>query len=130
METIDTNVLARVFVDDPTSPKQCEMARQYVAKKKAFYVPQVVQAELIWVLKRFHKIDKNDIVVILEMLANNAAYTLENSEEFKEALVLYKQSIADFPDCLVLVNSKQQDIKTVITFDKRFAKLPGVKMLQ
>ena len=59
MVGLDTNILARFYVDDPEDPEDPEaamqrpLARRLLADTPALFVPLTVVLELEWVLRAF-----------------------------------------------------------------------------
>jgi predicted nucleic-acid-binding protein len=54
---IDTNILARFYVDDPNDPeavKQRPIARRILTESEQIFVPLTVILELEWVLRAFY----------------------------------------------------------------------------
>lgn len=128
MIALDTNVLVRALVDDPTAPRQCAAARSLLGKEPEAFVPTLVQAELIWVLESTYGLDKTAIVEVLEHLRDNTAYRLQDEPQFVDALAAYIRGSAGFVDYLILVVAKANAAK-LLTFDKRFARADGVQLL-
>lgn len=128
MFVIDTNVLVRILLEEPGSSVQVKLARAFAKKQAKLFVPQIVQVELVWVLSGTYEVAKNEIITVLEHLANNEAFLLQNEDQFLEALHLLKTSNVDFSDCLILAESQNAGY-SVVTFDKKFSKLPKVKVL-
>ena len=69
MKAIDTNILARFFIDDPDDeqaakqrPKAIEILQQPV------YVPITVILEFEWVMRGFYKLDRADILQVYRRL--------------------------------------------------------------
>ena len=125
--SLDTNVLVRILIDDK-SAEQVKLARKIATKAKKVYIPQIVQAELIWVLKRACGLSKESIISILEELYFNAAFSLQEEENFNIALQYYKNSTVDFSDCLMLAEIVNSENLPLYTFDKKLAKLNGAKI--
>jgi predicted nucleic-acid-binding protein len=123
MKSIDTNVLMRILVDDPSNQKQCLIARQTVANLEKVYVSQVSQMELGWILKRDYSFAKNEIIALFEMLLMNSALELQNRNAFTKAIKFYRESTADFSDCIILAEAVEANAIPLITFDKKLAKL-------
>lgn len=123
MKAIDTNVLLRILVDDPSNQKQCLIARQTVANLQKVYVSQVSQMELGWILKRDYSFTKNDIIALFESLLINSAFELQNRTVFAQAIKYYHDSTADFSDCIILAEAIEANAIPLITFDKKLAKL-------
>ncbi len=128
MQAVDTNVLIRILVTDDKQAEQVKLARQFAKKTKTLFVPQIVQAELVWVLDAAYGLDKSEIVQVLHHLLTNEAFQLQNEAEFSEALQLFQNNSLDFSDSLILVESKKENCD-IVTFDKKFARLPNVKLL-
>jgi predicted nucleic-acid-binding protein len=128
MIAIDTNILVRILVEDEQQPIQVQTARQFAKKNSPLFIPQLVQVELVWVLDSAYHLEKTEIIHALQHLLENEAFTLQNMEQFEAALRLYQISNVGFSDCLIQVESQEAGCD-VITFDKKFAKLPHVKLL-
>lgn len=128
MLAVDTNVLIRILISDNEQREQIELARKFAKKAKLLFVSQVVQVELVWVLEVAYKLNKADIVRILQHLQANEAFQLQHDAEFSEALQLFQANNVDFSDCIILMESKKIN-SAVITFDKKFSRLPGVTFL-
>jgi predicted nucleic-acid-binding protein len=128
MIALDTNVLVRVLVEDTGQPEQTRIARDLVQQAKVVYVSQVVQVECTWVLAKVYKIGKTSLLAVLDHLLINPDYVLQREEEFAKALGLFRESQADFADCLILAESQQTE--TILhTFDKRLGKHNDTKLL-
>lgn len=130
MITLDTNVLIRILVDDPENKKQNEIARKVVHRYKEFYIPQVVQVELAWVLSRSYKLHKDTILIALHELIENVVFNLESQEVFEKAIHYYQHHNIDFSDSVSHESSKLSQSKKVLTFDKKFSQVPGVTLLK
>ena len=80
--TPDTNMLVRIFIDDDSNTEQVETARSLVKTAKKLYIPQLVQAELVWVLKSAYKLKKSQILPILKSLYSHSIFSLQNPTIF------------------------------------------------
>jgi len=123
--SLDTNVVVRIFVDDPECPEQNSKARQIVSQYATVYITQIVQVEMVWVLSRAYGFSRAEIERVLESLLNNRAFRLENEAIFAVALQFYSNSNIDFADALILQNSAQQNLM-LLSFDKKLQKQQGV----
>ena len=72
MISLDTNVMVRIFVDDPQCPEQNSKVRQIVGEYETVYVTQIVQVETVWVLSRAYGFSRADIGRVLESMLNNS----------------------------------------------------------
>jgi predicted nucleic-acid-binding protein len=107
---------------------RAKKARELVKSAQKVYVTQIVQVECSWVLAKVYKIGKPGLLNVLDHLLNNPAYILQRSETFETALDLFRQSQADFADCLILAESHCAE--TILhTFDKRLGKHSDTRLL-
>ena len=128
--TLDTNVLARVVVDDPEAPAQCAAARKAIASAKAVIIPQVVQIELCWLLESAFGLRHTEIVKVLGVLKSNPRIELEHKAIFDATLENFAGNAAwGFADCLIATVAVRHDSK-LLTFDKKLARLIGSTVLR
>jgi len=129
MIAVDTNLLVRILIDDPGQPEQVATARRIAVQAKHVFVPQIVIIELVWVLQSAYKFDKEAIVAVLEHLLHNSAFELQAEDRFFEALSLFKNNSCGFSDGIIAVESQAADC-TLVTFDKKLSRIPGVRLAE
>lgn len=128
MIAVDTNVLVRVLVDEPSQPDHITAARSLVSEAGDVFVPLVVLVETVWVLESAYGLPKADVENVLEHLLANGAYTLEDEPRCNDALGIFRDSNADFSDCLILAGCRSRGLQ-LHTFDRRLAKLDGAEQV-
>ncbi len=123
MIALDTNILARFYVDDPGDPeaaKQRPIARRIMADSPSLFVPITVILELEWVLRAFYGFDSSQVVRVFEHLLGLGHVNTEEAERVATALPLAAQGM-DFADALHLSGSAH--CEALYTFDdRRFAR--------
>lgn len=123
MIALDTNILARFYVDDPGDPeaaKQRPIARQIMTESPSLFVPLTVILELEWVLRAFYGFDTSRVVGVFEHLLGLAHICTEEAERIATALSLAAGDM-DFADALHLARSAH--CAALYTFDdRRFAR--------
>jgi len=121
--SVDTNLLARFYCDDPQDPqaaRQRPIARRIIVESEAIFVPLTVVLEFEWVLRGFYKIDPAGFRSAIMHLMGMPHVTVERWEAIKDALELH-QSGLDFADALHWTCSAHCD--SMLTFDdRRFAR--------
>ena len=128
--TLDTNVLARVVVDDPGAATQCAAARKALATAKIVIIAQVVQIELCWLLESAFGLRHAEIVNVLRVLQSNPRIELEHRAIFDATLDKFAGDVAwGFADCLIATVAARHDSK-LLTFDKKLARLIGSTVLR
>jgi predicted nucleic-acid-binding protein len=128
MISLDTNILIRIFIDEPGNQQQIDKIRSHLSRYNKFFVSQIVQVELVWVLQRSYGYQRDDIIKVLEHMQNNSVFELQNADIFAQALDQFKTSNADFSDLVILATSKTQNLK-LLTLDKKLSRLPNTAVL-
>jgi predicted nucleic-acid-binding protein len=120
MKALDTNVLARFFVDDP---EDAQAARQRPAAVAALsercFVSVTVLLELEWVMRGFYELPAKDISRVLRALAGIRHVTLEDRDAVLAAIDAFDKGL-DFADALHWARSTRA--AAFATFDRRLAK--------
>ncbi len=124
MVSVDTNVLVRLFVDDPTAEAQVGKVRERLAKEHHVFVCQPVQIETAWVLKRCYDFGKAELLRVFDELAQNRAFELENKDLFRSALAIFRDANIDFADAVVLAIGRKRGLPT-LTLDRKLLKQAG-----
>lgn len=134
MKALDTNVLARFFVDDPDDVQAARQRPAAIAalSERAF-VSVTVLLELEWVLRGFYGLPAKQVARVLRALAGIEHVTLEDRDAVLVALDAFDRGL-DFADALHLARSARAS--RLVTFDQRLAKrarvlglLPPVDLL-
>ncbi len=123
MISLDTNVIARFYVDDPSDPeagKQRPLAKEVFESSPALFVPLTVVLELEWVLRAFYEFNGVQFASVLRHMAGLPNLNLERSADVLSALQDHLLGL-DFTDALHLRCSAH--CTSMATFDDRkFAK--------
>ena len=134
MRALDTNVLARFFIDDDDDPQAATQRPAAVAAlAERCFVSVTVLLELEWVMRGFYELPRADIARVLRALAGIAHVTLEDRDVVLAAVEAFDHGL-DFADALHLARSGRAS--GFATFDRRLAKranglalLPAVELL-
>ena len=120
MKALDTNVLARFFVDDVDDAQAMKQRPAAVAAlaERAF-VSVTVLLELEWVMRGFYELSRKDTSRVLRALASIEHVTLEDRDAVLVAIDAFDKGM-DFADALHLARSTRAAAFT--TFDHRLAK--------
>lgn len=120
MNAVDTNVLARFFINDEDDK---EAARQMPAAVAALsgpvFVPISVMLEFEWVMRGFYELPRKDIHRVIESLCGLENVQIEDREIVLAALAAYQKGL-DFADSLHLARSNF--CSAFLSFDQRLKK--------
>ena len=100
---LDTNVLVRFLVRDDED--QFERAQKLIRREaqsgSAALVSHLVLLETEWVLRSRYKLSKADILGAFSDLMSAVDVSFEDEPAIEEALFTWKNSSAQFADCLI-----------------------------
>lgn len=123
MIALDTNILARFYVDDPTDPeaaRQRPIARRVLAESPRLFVPLTVILELEWVLRAFYGFSAQDVAKVVNHLLGLPNVNVEEWPRVADALAWHAEGM-DFADALHLQASGH--CEQFLSFDdRRFAR--------
>lgn len=124
---IDTNVLVRFLVrdDDAQFEKARKLIKREVAAGRRVFINQLVLMETEWVLRSRYVVPKNQIIETISGLLNATDVQFEDEPAIEEALFIWKDTTADFADCLIGAKNRRMGCRATATFDVKASKLPG-----
>lgn len=127
MVGIDTNVLVRFLVrdDEAQFEKARKLIKREVAAGSSVLVNQLVLLETEWVLRSRYSLAKNLIIQAISGLLDASDVRFEDEQVIEEALFIWKDSAADFADCLIGAKNRRLGCRATATFDMKASKLPG-----
>ena len=98
MRALDTNVLARFFVDDADDAQAAKQRPAAVAAlSERSFVSVTVLLELVWVMRGFYELSTRDISSVLRALASIEHVTLEDRDAVLVAVDAFDKGL-DFAD--------------------------------
>ncbi len=120
MRALDTNVLARFFIDDADDVQAVRQRPAAVAvMSERSFVSVTVLLEFEWVMRGFYALPAKDTARVLRALASIEHLTLEDRDAVLGALDAFDKGL-DLADALHLARSSRAS--GFATFDRRLAK--------
>ncbi len=124
---IDTNVFVRYLVRD--DPQQFEKARRLIKREsdrnEPVLVSLLVLLETEWVLRSRYGLSKPEILSAFSAMLDVTDLTIEDEPSVEHALYSWKDSGAEFADCLIDARHRRLGCQATATFDGKALKLPG-----
>lgn len=124
---LDTNVLVRFLVQDDA--EQFERARRLIKREvgqnEPVLISLLVLLETEWVLRSRYALTKSDILSVFSSLLDAAELSFEDEPSIEEALFAWKDSVAEFADCLICARHRRLGCRASATFDSKAAKIAG-----
>jgi len=127
MRAVGTNFIIRLITED--DPVQTPRAERFMRENGGVWLSHLVLIETIWVLKSVFRISRDNLSNTIDSLIDNSDIILERPETVKAALILFRNSRADFSDCLILETARQQGVLPLGTFDKNLGAIEGAEDL-
>lgn len=124
---VDTNVLVRFLTrdDQPQYEKARRLIDREVAKREPVLVSLLVLLETEWVLRSRYEMAKAEIVAAFSALLETADLAFEDEPSIETALYSWKDSAAEFADCLIESRNRRLGCRATATFDGKALKHAG-----
>lgn len=131
MTGLDTNVLVRYLTRDDAS--QYRRAKAFLeatcTPEQPGFINSIVLCELVWVLKAAYGCSKDELESMLEKILLTKQFDVAHRDAVWAALQDYKQSPADFSDCLIARLNREAGCAETATFDQAAGTLKGFRVL-
>jgi predicted nucleic-acid-binding protein len=93
------------------------------------FINSIVLCELVWVLDAAYGYDRQEIAAVIEKILTTTEFEIENADYAWAALRDYRNTKADFADCLIAHANRTRGCEKTISFDKGAAALSGFAIL-
>jgi len=130
MIALDTNVLVRYLVqDDHQQSQQARELLETLNAERVGFISREVVLELAWVLSGAYGFPRDEVGRTLEELVGSEELRVEAAADVVRAANSMRKTSAEFSDLMILAASARCGAEAVYTFDRKFARLPGVEAL-
>ena len=127
---LDTNVIVRyIMQDDVEQARLATRLMESLQVDQPGFVPLVVVVELAWVLTSAFELTRQQVVLAIETLLQTQQLQLEKADVLWRALRLYRDTAADFADCLVERSAAAAGCSATMTFDRGAVRHCGMTLL-
>jgi predicted nucleic-acid-binding protein len=111
--------------DEVQFEKARRLIKREVAAGRRVFVSQLVLLETEWALRSRYSLPKNVIIDAISGLLGTTDVRFEDEPAIEEALFIWKDTAADFADCLIGARNRRLGCRATATFDAKASKLPG-----
>lgn len=126
---LDTNVLVRYAAqDDASQSAAADTLIDSLTIESPGFVSTVALVEAVWVLRRLFEADPESISRFVNHLLAASQLVVEHSEAVRNAIDSTAGS-PEFNDALLAQLATALGCDYTVTFDRRAAKLPGMRLL-
>ena len=131
MIALDTNVLLRFIVrEDEEQAEAAETLLKRLTLEEPGFICREVLVELVRVLERYYRFERDQIATVLNELVVVAAVEIECASDVAEAAGGYRRGGADFADRMIAAAARRAGAVPLYTFDRKAARLPGVTLVE
>jgi predicted nucleic-acid-binding protein len=124
---LDTNVLLRYLLRDDAA--QAARAAREIERGERCLIDVVVLCELAWVLEAGYGFSRAEIGTALERILATVQFEIGGKDLALAALDDFKNSAADYSDCLIGRRNRAAGAEETITFDRGLKGRPGFRLL-
>lgn len=119
---IDTNLIIRYLVND--NPQKTEEIEIFLRNKIKKILPDIIVAEIVWVLSSFYKLSKISVLEKVRALIN-IEHVQCNKILLEETISLWEEYNISFIDSYLAATGKQKHLK-IYSYDEKFDKVKGI----
>ncbi len=113
---VDTNVLVRHLTGEP--PEQARRATRYLQRSDDLLLPDLIVAEVAYVLQSFYDFSRARIVAALESTIMTRSIVVADTRLLLRALELYEAHRLDFADAYLIASAERTGVGVVASFDR------------
>lgn len=128
---LDTNIFLRILIkEDKKTFNDCFCLFKLIKEAKIKVCASgLILTEITWVLKKFYKFSKEDIIKVLKGILNLRWLKFIESVNIQKAIELYSKNNIKFVDCLISSNKYISNKKIkIISYDKDFDKIKVIRV--
>lgn len=129
LKTIDSNLVIRYFVEDDAKKADAVEELFKKAKKDELELPDVIIAEIVWVLQSFYKLSKNETLGKLEGFLSLENVKI-NRSTLKKTIDIYRKYNISYTDAYLVAYTLQGDRKFICSYDRGLDKVKEVKRFE
>jgi len=127
---LDTNVLVRYLThDDRSQTAAATRVMDSLSFDSPGFLSLIVVAELVWVLAISYRYEKKEIAQVLENVLRTKELVIERADIVSQALRTFRSGRADFADYLIERCAHAAECEFAVTFDRKAATVPGMRLL-
>ncbi len=113
---VDTNILVRYLTGDP--PEQALRATRYLQESEDLLLPDLIVAEVVYVLESFYKFSKTRVAAGIESTIMTRSIVVTDAQLLLRALELYRRYRVGFADAYLIASAERTGVGAVASFDR------------
>lgn len=122
---VDTNVLVRHLTGDP--PDLAARATRYLAAADELLVPDLIVAEVAYVLESFYEAPRAQVATILRSILAFPSVRVVDSDLLQRAVEAYDLHRLDFADAFLVASAERSGVGVVASFDRSIDRVGTIR---
>ena len=132
MRIIDANIILRYLTNDVQD--QAERAGELLAKveagSEAVFLPDIILADIIWVLEGYYKQSREQIREWITTILSMRGLRFSDKNVALDALDIYVDIGIDWSDAFVTGQMINHGIMEIYSFDRHFDRIGAIKKIE
>ncbi len=125
---LDTNILIRHLTGDP--PAQAKRATAYLGAGHELILPDLVLAEMVYVLESFYEVLRTDIARMARALLALPSIAVSDHDLLLRAVEIYEVLRLDFAEAYLAALAELSGVNRVASFDRQIDRVRGVQRIE
>jgi len=125
---LDTNVIVRHLTGDP--PQLAERATRFLATAEGLLVPDLILAEVAYVLESFYESPRSQVAEILRSVLAFPAIQVVDAELLHRAVEVYEVDRLDFADAYLVASAERTGVAAIVSFDRSLDRVGTVERIE
>jgi predicted nucleic acid-binding protein len=122
---VDTNILVRHLTGDP--PALAERASRYLAQADELLLPDLILAEIAYVLESFYEVPRRQVATTLRAVLAFPAVRVIDSDLLHRAVEVYDVDRLDFADAYLVASAERTGVGVIASFDPSIDRVTSVR---
>lgn len=128
---LDTNVLIRhVMQDDPVQSEIASRRVDTFSESDPAFISLVSVVESVWVLRSGYHLQDSAIASFIDALLAAPEFVVQAPDVVRRASNLSREHKTGFSDAVIAMLGIDASCDETLTFDRRAAELPGMRLLR
>lgn len=125
---VDTNVLIRHLTGDP--PDLADRASAYLAAAGALVLPDLILAEVVYVLESFYEVPRNRVAEMARSIISFGSIRTVDAGLLLRAIEVYEVHRIDFSDAYLVASAESAGIDDIASFDRSIDRVPTISRVE
>lgn len=122
---VDANILVRHLTGDP--PDQAARASRYLESATDLLLPDLILAEVAYVLESFYKVPRSDVARSLRAILAFPSIRVVDVELLQRAVEIYDLHRLDFADAYLVASAERAGVNAVASFDRSIDRVGSIQ---